>query len=324
QGYEAQIRTEVARRREAQLAAMLALEEDTDQVLTFSPKDMARERWLQRTISSAGERLAALRDRVLDGAKLKRHSLVLDLKAGSGLLTWEALRRVPEGGVYALARTERDAEALRQLAERLPEVERPRVMHGSLADLPALIAAEGGAAQPSPTFDALVGYNALIDVADKQAAIQGLVSLIAAHATISLAERIPRHTQRLYQLVDLGELGQELAERVVAAEEAIYADPDDPLVNWDADDLRQFFSKAGLSVELATEAESSELQVTAGVIERWFAPSGSDRPSYGERLAQHLSTAEVAQVQALFERQLLNQVVAWRGRLLYLTGSRSG
>ena len=99
QGYEAQIREQVARRREAQLAAMLAAEDEHVEVLTFSPDDPGRERWLQRTISGAGERLGELRDRVLDACRLQRHGLVLDLNAGSGLLTWEALRRVPEGGV---------------------------------------------------------------------------------------------------------------------------------------------------------------------------------------------------------------------------------
>ena len=62
EGYEAQIRTEVAQRREAQLAAMLEVEESgigPMEVLTFSPNDLARERWLQRTISNTGERLAA-------------------------------------------------------------------------------------------------------------------------------------------------------------------------------------------------------------------------------------------------------------------------
>ena len=120
QGYEAQIRVQVARRREEQLAAMLAAEDEHVEMLTFSPDDPGRERWLQRTISGAGERLGKLRDRVLDACRLPRHGLVLDLKAGSGLLTWEALRRVPEGGVYALARSRRDADALRQLAERCP------------------------------------------------------------------------------------------------------------------------------------------------------------------------------------------------------------
>ena len=39
-------------------------------------------------------------------------------------------------------------------------------------------------------------------------------------------------------------------------------------------------------------------------------------------LAAQLSADEVAQVQALFRRQLLNQVVPWRSRTVYLVGKR--
>ncbi|MCB0147325.1 MAG: AAA family ATPase, partial [Caldilineaceae bacterium] len=77
QGYEAAIRVNVARRREAQLAAMLAAEDEHVEILTHSPGDAARDRWLQRTISNAGERLGHVRDRVLDAAALTRHSVVL-------------------------------------------------------------------------------------------------------------------------------------------------------------------------------------------------------------------------------------------------------
>jgi len=144
QGYEASIRTEVARRREAQLAAMLAAERGNvdNEMLTFSPEDSAKERWLQRTISQAGEQLGILRDRLLDSAGLARHGRVLDLKAGSGLITWEAVRRVPEGGVYTLARTARDGEALRQQASRLHEVEHPLVWEGDLKSLEEHLASE--------------------------------------------------------------------------------------------------------------------------------------------------------------------------------------
>ncbi|MFN8489734.1 MAG: AAA family ATPase [Caldilineaceae bacterium] len=313
QGYEAQIRVEVARRREAQLAAMLAVEEDADQVLTFSPQDVAKERWLQRTISNTGERLGHVRDRVLEAAQVKRHSLVLDLKAASGLLTWEALRRVPEGGVYALARTERDAEALTQQAARLSEIERPIVLTGSLLDLPNLLDTH----PPAILFDALIGYNALLDSADKAAAIKILRTLLAENGALSLAERISRHTQRLYQLIDWNGLDKNLVGRIIQAEEAIYSDASDPLVNWDVDDLVKLFEGASLKVVTQTEEETTELQVTSGVIERWFAPSQTGRPSYGERLAAQLSAGEIKQVRTRFEQQLLNQVVSWRGRLVY-------
>ncbi|HAJ36192.1 MAG TPA: AAA family ATPase, partial [Chloroflexi bacterium] len=120
------------------------------------------------------ERLARVRDRVLDAARILNHSTVLDLKAGAGLLTWEALRRTPEGGVYALARNRRDADALRQLAERLPQIERPVIMEGSIEELPLFLSLQAGSASPlAPRppqplrFDAIVGYNALLDERDK-------------------------------------------------------------------------------------------------------------------------------------------------------------
>ncbi|MEZ4734032.1 MAG: AAA family ATPase [Caldilineaceae bacterium] len=326
QGYEAQIRTTVAQRREAQLAAMLELESGGNSpidVLTFSPDDPARERWLQRTISNTGDRLAHIRNRVLDAARLARHSLVLDLKAGTGLLTWEALRRVPEGGVYALARTARDADALRQLAERLPDIERPLVLQGELPELPELLALRERMTNPNAKiqnskFDALVGYNTLFDQPDKPTLFTLFASLMAPHGALSLAERIPRHTQRLYGLVDLTELDDEIAARLMQAEEAIYTDPADPMVNWDAADLAEWAGEAGFQVEQQSEPNPSQMQISAAVLQRWFAPAAGDRPSYGQRLALLLTQQEVELVQRLFERQLLNQTVNWTGQVVYL------
>ena len=326
QGYEAQIRTTVAQRREAQLAAMLELEsggQSPIDVLTFSPDDPARERWLQRTISNTGERLAHVRDRLLDATHLARHSLVLDLKAGTGLLTWEALRRVPEGGVYALARNSRDADALRQVAERLTAIERPIVLQGELTELPDLLTLRERVSDPqakiqNPKFDAIVGYNALFDQTDKPTIFNLLASLLAPQGYLSLAERIPRHTQRLYQLVDLTELGDDIAARLIQAEETIYADPTDVMVNWDVADLVTWIAQAGLTVEQQTETDPSQMQISAAVLQRWFAPATGDRLSYSQRLATTLQPAEITLVQKLFERQLLNQTVTWTGRVVYL------
>jgi putative ATPase len=80
QGYEIKVKAEVERRREAQLAAMLEGEGTfgIPEVLTFTGAAARgeRDRWLQRAISGAGQRLADLRDRVLDAASLQRHHLV--------------------------------------------------------------------------------------------------------------------------------------------------------------------------------------------------------------------------------------------------------
>src|SRR5690606_12156233 len=135
-GYEARIQADVARRREAQLAAML--EQDAaspGEVLTVSPRDSSRDRWLERTVSSSGARLAQVRDALFELAQPRPHHLVLDLNAGTGLLTWEAARRTPEGQVWAL---EKDAAAARTLegqAANLAELQRPVVLNKSLLEL---------------------------------------------------------------------------------------------------------------------------------------------------------------------------------------------
>lgn len=321
-GHEKRIGEQVARRREAQLAAMVEGEAITPpEVLTFSPTDRARDAWLQRAVSNAGRGLGQLRDRVLDAADIQRHHVVLDLNAGTGLLTWEALRRAPEGSVWALAADPQAAEALRQQAARLPELDRPLVLEGSLDDLPALIAAHG---QGDVRFDAVVGRNALIQRADKAAAVQHIAATLRPGGVVSLAEAIPRHTQRLYDLADRTLLDDDLAQRWVAAEEAIHADPNDPMVNWDADDLGVAFESAGFdSIRLRAERRTTEVRIAPALLARWFtvphdALTDSRRPSYAQRLLAYLSPEEVMQVQALFERSLRGQVVTWASSVAYL------
>jgi hypothetical protein len=142
-----------------------------------------------------------------------------------------------------------------------------------------------------------------------------------------LAERVPRHTQRLYKLLELNgaALKSELAERLMAAEEAIYTRSDDPLVNWDADDLAALWQASGLQVEITAETEITEVRVSAGLLARWFGESNGDgRPTYAQHLAAQLTPAEIEQVRALFQRQLLNQSVAWHSRTLYVVARAAG
>ncbi len=332
-GQEAAIKGEVERRREAQLAAMVEGEGvGPPEVLTFTGDvaGRARDQWLQRTISGAGLRLAAQRERIMQAARIQRHHLTLDVHAGSGLLTWEALRRTPEGGVIALARTAQDADALRQQAARLPEIERPTVLQGDLDTLPALLKTlphgSTPASDPLPTtplaFDAILGRNALTRHPDKPAAVRLLASLLSENGHISLAETVPAHTQRLYRLVDLAALGDELVGRVVEAEEAIYRQADDAMVNWDEISLRQACQVAGLVTQVSVEQERSQVQVTPALLARWFTPaSGGERPSYVDRLRQQLDASACAAVEAIFRQQLTNRAVPWETTTAYLAAS---
>ena len=305
-GYEQRIRDEVARRREAQLAAMVEGESEPHlEVLTTSPTNRGKDAWLQRAVAGSGRQLAALRDRLFEMAAVQRHHLVLDLNAGSGLLTWEAARRAPEGGVWALTADETTGEALRQQAARLLEVERPVILIGAAEELDYLLSLRG---EEDVRFDRILGRNALLrikkettDFADSTdlggksvesaksvvSSSGGLVASLAARllpgGRVVLSQSIPRHTQRLYELIAWGR-ATALREKVVAAEEAIYADAADPLVNWDADDLRAALEGAGLmDVRVTVETQTEERRITGGHLERWFPVlSPSPREGLGE------------------------------------------
>jgi putative ATPase len=314
QGFEAQISTQVARRREAQLAALLeGAGVAPAEVLTYTTPDRATDRWLQRTLSQVGQQLGWVRDRLFSLVAPQRHHLILDVNAGSGLLTWEALRQVPEGGVYACVATEADATALQEQATALPELMRPMVLKAKVKELPGVLTTQA----PDVRFDCIIGRNVLLHEVDKAAVIKLLVPWLRHGGAIVLAETVARHTQRLYRLLDKTKLDADLYQRLVAAEEAIYSNASDPLVNWDAEDLREVFASAGLVAEVKEERSPSELHITTALLERWFAATG-DRPTYAAYLAQLLSAEEVGIVKDLFNRYLLNQTVSWSSTIAFI------
>jgi putative ATPase len=303
-GWEGERGPALARRREAQLAAMV---EAPPERLTTGPADPARERWLQRTASQAGERLAAHRDAIFAAVVVQRHHVVLDLDAGAGLLTWEALRRAPEGAVYAWCPRPAEAVALAALAARLPELDRPQVIEGPPEALPT--------AMKGARAEVLVGREALTRAPDPAALAAAAAAALAPGGRLALLEPLARHTQRLHALVDGLPAG--LAAAWATAEDALYADPTDPRTRWDADGLCALLGAAGLSVEARMVDTRHALQVTEAVAARWF----EDRPgSYGDRLKAPLGAAAVHEIGAAVRRALVGRAVPWAGRAALLVG----
>ncbi len=320
QGYEAQIQTQVAQRREAQLAALVeGAGGAMSEVLTFGAVDGAQERWLQRSLSQSGERLGYVRDRLFALAQLQRHHLVLDLNAGTGLLTWEAIRQVPEGGVYARVGTAKEVRALTEQSASLPELARPTVVQSSLQELAGVLALRASGIQ----FDRAIGRNVLGAELDKEAIIRDLAELTREDQTIArprvvLAETVFRYSQRLYQLLQPSWLGAKLRDRLVQAEEAIYADATSAKFNWDQSDLQEMFHQAGFRIELQLEPMETELLIFPGLIDRWFGAQSSNPPTYGQSLSQHLTSEEIAQVHTCFVNHLGHQSVIWHSEIAFI------
>ncbi len=311
QGYEAHIRDLVERRREAQLAAMLdGSAAAPPEVLTYAPGDRATERWLQRTLSRVGEHLARERERVFAAARVQRHHLVLDLRAGSGLLTWEAVRRTPEGGVWALTESPRDAQALVSFYPELDPLRRPRVV------LYPLEGRDRGLPLRERLFDVVLGRNALIYLPAQVHLLEEVKRVLRPGGRFVLAQRVPRRGQRLSAFLPRHAFDAETWARLRAAEEALFTDPSDPMTAWDVADLRAALEAAGFSVEEELLTLDAEIRITRAHIRRWL---DEDNPrSYIARIADHLS-GEAVQTLRQALSALEGRQVTWRSVTVIIT-----
>jgi hypothetical protein len=97
------------------------------------------------------------------------------------------------------------------------------------------------------------------------------------------------------------------------------------MVNWVENDLEAVFTQTALfKIEIVLEKLTAQVQIDQEQLARWF---GEASPGQRATFAQHLlnptdqaglTLPEVAQVQRIFEQQLLNQAVPWQSSLVYL------
>jgi putative ATPase len=319
QGYEGQLRDRIARQREAQLAALSEGIGFTTETLSFSPTEPAQDRWLQRTLNQTGPTLAQIRDQLFAHTHLQRHHLVLDLQAESGLLMWEALRKTPEGGVYAHIDTETAASRLTAQAQILPPLNRPILLQGALEKLPEILAEQA----PGVQFDWIIGRNSLSPRVDKGAIVQHLRHCLRSTGCIVLTERLPKESQRLYHWVSEDMMDKKLYRRWQNAEEVIYApQTGDPLLNWESTTWLQLFQSAGFAVQIESTVSIQEIYITPKLLERWFS---LNQPvlSYGDRLRHHLSQKDLDKVRAILTQHLEYQSVPWKSMHLFIQAHNS-
>jgi putative ATPase len=316
QGYEGQIRDRLQQQRADQLAATSEQGDFGMAGLSYGPPDHDRERWLQRTIEQTGQQLAVVRDRIFEQTQIQRHHLVLDLQATSGLLTWEALRRVPEGGVYGVVPTAIAAQKLLDQTAALPLLGRPIVLCTPLLAIAAALEQQ----TPGLQFDWILGRNALAAEVDKGAIAQQLARVLSAPGRMLLTELLPSQGQRLYQWVTGVE--PTLLDRWQAAEEAIYAPHSgDPLLNWQVADWVEVLELAGFTVQTALEKSLRDIYITQQLLDRWFAGTGAS-VSYGDRLGQSLTAVEVQAVRSIMSQQLLQSTRQWHSVEVHLQAHR--
>ncbi len=326
QGYEASIQTQVARRREAQLAALVEASQvrstawSEPEALTFGPVNAREQKWLQRASGGLGEQMGEVRDRLFQTLRCQRHHILLDLNACSGLLTWEAVRLAPEGGVFSCVTTDKDYQALKEQSALLSELSRPTIVKVRADNWLAALKQQTEIDFPI-LFDGIIGRNTLMALPNKLAAIEQFRQLLSPTGQLVLAESIPSRGQRLSQLLDASQIKPDLFKQLIAAENQLFQSSHhstDAMLNWDVPDLQRDFEAAGLNCQIETATFKMPLVVTSALLERWLGESGKYRQLLAD---QNLSSQEIDLISQHFTRQLANQRVLWNRSIAFIQGS---
>jgi arsenite methyltransferase len=238
--------------------------------------------------SALGE-LARKRDRVLDAAEIEPGETVADVGAGTGLLTLGAVERVGADGEAIAIDISADA-----LDELRANTDAPNVsfLLGAAETLPL----------PDRSVDAVVTRSVLIYVKDKAEAASEFFRVLRPGGRVSLFEPINRRNLRLSEAIDFSPLG-ELGDRLRAWNDAFYANRDDPMLDFDEDDLARYFADAGfMDVHIDLGADEREVEAERYLnqmgapgrqmlLERWHADFP---PADVERVVEFLRGGTIA------------------------------
>jgi putative ATPase len=245
-------------------------------------------------------------------------------------LVWEGLRRAPEGGVWALVSDAPAGRAIEQRSSRLEELDRPTVLVGSIDCLDALLEERG---DRDVRFDRVLARN-LVTSRPGLPALPTVEELETVRAVLSdggrlcLAQTIPRHGQRLCDLIDWPAELSALRARARAVEEGIFSDTDDPLVSWSERDVASRLEEAGFDVvTMEVEELDTPKRITPDLLDAWFAEQEGPRGQlrYGGRLrGAGLTDEDIGRVRALYRAQLAGRTVSWKSLVAFLCASSTG
>jgi len=304
QGYEEVIGSSVDPRRELQLEAALEGTGGSDEVLTFSPPDKRKEGWLKRTAEAQAGNLRLLREKMFEDITIHRHHRILVCSGGSGFLVWEALRRVPEGGVFYLPRNAQKGEILEGIAAQIHKTEGPQI----LKELPLPGLGESGDLR----FEHILSRQDVGHRKNRTAWLEKLSGLIVPQGSLSLSEIIPRGSTRLSSLLG-SSFPPSFLKAMEQAESALFDDPSRPITGWTEEILEKEVEEGGFQIlkkEIIPHVET--VRLTTNDIQAWIAP----RSAYGQELVQILAKDEITPFSDALIKALGEKEVPWERVIL--------
>lgn len=301
QGYEGNIQEQVIRRREEQLELML---DEPAEVLTYSPGDKERDRWVRR-LQGSGRNRTELLQHLMKGLTFSRSDRILLAPLRWNQLFWELYRKVPEGGLWALCDRKENRNLVAFSMESLPESERPMVLPYRLSD---------SQWREQEEVKELLWEHILLENQrwSKEDPFPGILGqILAPGGCITGFIPLPGKGSRLSDLLE-SELSPEIMEALKKSEESFYQKrspyPDRRLLESQTAGKLSIYSWEELS-------QIEEIRPDNSWLDPWLR---SQEGSWKKHIEGDLTKTEMGQVLAAMKEDRLPRRFSWeRNWLIY-------
>ena len=249
QGYEATIREEVERKREAQLENIS--QSPFIENLTFSPIDRKDEKWLRRASSNGSQLLLKIRDRLFQDLVIRRSDNILVLNASHGLLLWQAMKHNPEGLCVAQVRSQEDKQYIDHYKASLDLLRQPEVHCGEAVDVIRGL-------DEDLKFEFVFARNVFTRLLEEEALLTAISRAMVPSMGSVLSEFVSdAQTRHLLSL----------------AEQTLYHSRSNAMTNWGLDDVNTFFSTRFRHVAVETLESREERTLDRNTLTMWITKS---------------------------------------------------
>jgi len=296
QGYENQIRIDVERRRETQIAAL----NDADESDTFMWQGGSSGSWEQRTGEKRSGYYEMVRERLFSQSKLSSEHLVLDLNCQSGFFTYEAMRRAEYGGVWSICHSQLEFDTIAQYLKGYAALEAPELLLHSTDRICNEI--ENRTCGPT-YFDRIIARN-FLGTEFWQSDLESLPKLLGPSGEIHLSELLEFEGSRVSDLCDslpLQEIVQQAEEKLLGEKFSL---------GEKEEILKEFADMNDFTMSIRKESLLLTNSFTRATIDHWFR-TNPQNPSLGD-VVEEIGGKECRnELYILLQRKLLQVTFPW-------------